>query len=159
MVDFVMWRKRFGTPSATDSLEGSEPVIRQNGCTTDRFASTHTPIVREIASHSGQRWTFGTGENRNGIKPVELGRDPEQRWTFGTSENCNYDQSEGSMTELLKTLYVTTPGTSLHLDGDALRVFHPDRPGRHLLPLIRLEHLVVFNGVTVTDGPAASVRS
>ncbi|MFC4375548.1 type I-C CRISPR-associated endonuclease Cas1c [Nocardia halotolerans] len=55
------------------------------------------------------------------------------------------------MTELLKTLYVTTPGTSLHLDGDALRVFHPDRPGRHLLPLIRIEEIVAFNGVSVTD--------
>ncbi|WP_216895682.1 type I-C CRISPR-associated endonuclease Cas1c [Nocardia alni] len=55
------------------------------------------------------------------------------------------------MTELLKTLYVTTPGTSLHLDGDALRVYHPDRPGRQLFPLVRLDHLVVFNGVTVTD--------
>lgn len=55
------------------------------------------------------------------------------------------------MTELLKTLYVTTPGTSLHLDGDALRVYHADRPGRHLLPLIRLDDIVAFNGVTVTD--------
>jgi CRISPR-associated protein Cas1 len=55
------------------------------------------------------------------------------------------------VTELLKTLYVTTPGTSLHLDGDALRVYHPDRPGRHLLPLVRLDDLVVCNGVTVTD--------
>lgn len=55
------------------------------------------------------------------------------------------------MTELLKTLYVTTPGTSLHLDGDALRVYHPQRPGRQLLPLIRLEDIVAFNGVSVTD--------
>ncbi|RJO77693.1 type I-C CRISPR-associated endonuclease Cas1 [Nocardia panacis] len=55
------------------------------------------------------------------------------------------------MTELLKTLYVTTAGTSLHLDGDALRVYHADRPGRHLLPLIRIDEVVVFNGVTVTD--------
>ncbi|MEU1525526.1 CRISPR-associated endonuclease Cas1 [Nocardia rhamnosiphila] len=55
------------------------------------------------------------------------------------------------MNELLKTLYVSTPGTSLHLDGDALRLYHPDKPGRHLLPLIRIDHIVVFNGVTVTD--------
>ncbi|QLY33946.1 type I-C CRISPR-associated endonuclease Cas1 [Nocardia huaxiensis] len=55
------------------------------------------------------------------------------------------------MTELLKTLFVTTPGTSLHLDGDALRVYHPDKPGRHLLPLIRLHDIVVFNGVTVSN--------
>ncbi|GAA5056703.1 type I-C CRISPR-associated endonuclease Cas1c [Nocardia callitridis] len=55
------------------------------------------------------------------------------------------------MTELLKTLFVSTPGTSLHLDGDALRLYHPDKPGRHLLPLIRIDHIVAVNGVTVTD--------
>lgn len=46
------------------------------------------------------------------------------------------------MTELLNTLYVTTAGTSLHLDGDALRVVHPERPGRHLIPLVRIDHIV-----------------
>lgn len=56
------------------------------------------------------------------------------------------------MTELLRTLYVQTPGTSLHLDGDTVRVFHPDQTGRRLLPLVRIDHLVVFGGVTVTDG-------
>jgi len=55
------------------------------------------------------------------------------------------------MIELLKTLYVTTPGTSLHLDGNTVRVYHPDRPGRNLLPLVRIDDVVVFNGVTVTD--------
>lgn len=55
------------------------------------------------------------------------------------------------MTELLRTLYVTTPGTSLNLDGDALRIAHPDRPGRHLLPLVRLDHIVAWNGVDVSD--------
>lgn len=55
------------------------------------------------------------------------------------------------MTELLRTLYVQTPGTSLHLDGDTIRVYHPDQTGRRLLPLIRIDHLVVFGGVTVTD--------
>jgi CRISP-associated protein Cas1 len=55
------------------------------------------------------------------------------------------------MTELLRTLYVTTPGTSLHLDGDALRVVHTDRPGRHLLPLVRLDHIVAWNGVALSD--------
>ncbi len=54
------------------------------------------------------------------------------------------------MTEILNTLYVTTTGTSLHLDGDALRITHPDRPGRHLLPLVRIDHIVAWNGVTVT---------
>ena len=52
--------------------------------------------------------------------------------------------------ELLRTLYVTTPGTSLHLDGDTVRVVHPDRPGRHLLPLVRLDHIVAWNGVTAS---------
>ncbi|SES36482.1 type I-C CRISPR-associated endonuclease Cas1c [Actinokineospora terrae] len=55
------------------------------------------------------------------------------------------------MTELLRTLYATTPGTSLHLDGDTVRVVHPERPGRHLLPLVRLDHIVAWNGVTLTD--------
>lgn len=55
------------------------------------------------------------------------------------------------MTELLRTLYVTTPGTSLHLDGDALRVAHPKKPGRHLLPLVRLDHIVAWNGVVLSD--------
>lgn len=55
------------------------------------------------------------------------------------------------MTELLRTLYATTPGTSLHLDGDTIRIAHPERTGRHLLPLIRLDHIVAWNGVTLTD--------
>ncbi|MFI6760329.1 type I-C CRISPR-associated endonuclease Cas1c [Micromonospora sp. NPDC050417] len=55
------------------------------------------------------------------------------------------------MTELLNTLYVQTPGTSLHLDGDTVRVFHPDQPGRRILPLVRIDHFVVFGGVNVTD--------
>jgi len=55
------------------------------------------------------------------------------------------------MTEFLKTLYVTTPGTSLHLDGDAMRIYQPGKPGRHLMPLVRINDIVAFNGVTVTD--------
>ncbi len=55
------------------------------------------------------------------------------------------------MTELLNTLYVTTAGTSLHLDGDALRVFHPERSGRNLIPLVRLDHIVAWNGVDLSD--------
>ncbi|WP_112276815.1 type I-C CRISPR-associated endonuclease Cas1c [Lentzea terrae] len=54
------------------------------------------------------------------------------------------------MTELLRTLYVTTPGTSLHLDGDAVRIAHPDRTGRHLIPLVRIDHVVAWNGVDVS---------
>lgn len=55
------------------------------------------------------------------------------------------------MTELLNTLYVTTPGTSLHLDGDALRIYHPERTGRNLVPLARLDHIVAWNGVDLSD--------
>ena len=55
------------------------------------------------------------------------------------------------MTELLNTLYATTPGTSLHLDGDTVRIAHPDRPGRHLIPLARLEYIVAWNGVDISD--------
>jgi CRISP-associated protein Cas1 len=55
------------------------------------------------------------------------------------------------VTELLNTLYVQTPGTSLHLDGDTVRVFHPDQPGRKILPLARIDHVVLFGGVTATD--------
>ncbi|MGI8313364.1 type I-C CRISPR-associated endonuclease Cas1c [Saccharopolyspora hattusasensis] len=55
------------------------------------------------------------------------------------------------MTELLRTLFITTPGTSLHLEGDTVRIYHPDKPGRHILPLLRIEHIVVWNGVDVSD--------
>ena len=55
------------------------------------------------------------------------------------------------MPELIKnTLYVMTPGSSLHLDNDAVRVFHPDN-GAKRLPLIRIDHVVAFGGVTVSD--------
>jgi len=55
------------------------------------------------------------------------------------------------VTELLNTLYVQTPGSSLHLESDTLRVVHPDQPGRKILPLARIDHLVLFGGVTITD--------
>jgi CRISPR-associated protein Cas1 len=55
------------------------------------------------------------------------------------------------MTELLNTLYVQTPGTSLHLDGDTVRIWHPDQTGRRILPLARIDHIVVFGGATITD--------
>ncbi|HZM82839.1 MAG TPA: type I-C CRISPR-associated endonuclease Cas1c [Candidatus Limnocylindrales bacterium] len=55
------------------------------------------------------------------------------------------------MTELLNTLFVQTPGTSLHLDGDTLRVYHPEQTGRKLVPLGRIDHIVLFAGATATD--------
>jgi CRISP-associated protein Cas1 len=48
------------------------------------------------------------------------------------------------------TLYVMTAGTSLHLDHDAVRAYHPDT-GPKRLPLVRIDHVVAFAGVTVTD--------
>lgn len=38
----------------------------------------------------------------------------------------------------------------LRLEGDALRVVHPERPGRHLVPLHRVESFVLWNGVDVS---------
>jgi len=55
------------------------------------------------------------------------------------------------VTELLNTLYVQTAGTSLHLEGDTVRIFHPDQPGRKILPLGRIDHVVLFGGVTASD--------
>ena len=48
------------------------------------------------------------------------------------------------MTELLSTLYVTTPGTNLRLDGETVRIIHPERPGRHIVPLVRIDHIVAW---------------
>jgi CRISP-associated protein Cas1 len=55
------------------------------------------------------------------------------------------------MREVLNTLYASTTGASLHLDGDAVRIYHPDQTGRRLLPLPRIDHIVVFRGTTITD--------
>jgi CRISPR-associated protein Cas1 len=54
------------------------------------------------------------------------------------------------VTELLNTLYVQTAGTSLHLDGDTVRVYQPEQTGRRVLPLARIDHIVLFGGVTIT---------
>ncbi|MFI2712160.1 type I-C CRISPR-associated endonuclease Cas1c [Micromonospora sp. NPDC018662] len=55
------------------------------------------------------------------------------------------------MPELIKnTLYIMTPGSSVHLESDAVRVFHPDK-GPKRLPLLRIDHVVAFGGVTLTD--------
>jgi CRISP-associated protein Cas1 len=53
--------------------------------------------------------------------------------------------------ELLNTLYVQTPGTSLHLEADTVRIVHPEQQGRKILPLARIDHIVLFGGVTITD--------
>src|SRR5579863_6725113 len=69
-----------------------------------------------------------------------------------TRPTCSLPGRWGTgVTELLNTLYVQTPGTSLHLEGDTVRIFHPERPGRKILPLARIDHVVLFGGVTITD--------
>lgn len=55
------------------------------------------------------------------------------------------------MTELLNTLYVQTPGTSLHLNHDTVRIVIPDTPQRHVLPLRRLESIVVMGNVQISS--------
>jgi hypothetical protein len=62
-------------------------------------------------------------------------------------------------TELLHSLYVTTPGTSLHLDNDSVRIYHPDQPQVRRLPLVRIDHIVAFGGVTITDDLMHRVHS
>ena len=53
------------------------------------------------------------------------------------------------MFELLNTLYVQTPGASLHLDHDAVRVVIEGET-RLRAPLLRLENIVVFGPVAVS---------
>lgn len=52
--------------------------------------------------------------------------------------------------ELLSTLYVQTQGTSLYLDGEAIRVFLPEDSTRRVLPLKRYDALVVYGHVTLS---------
>ena len=52
--------------------------------------------------------------------------------------------------DVLDTLYVSTPGTSLHLEADAIRLVHPDWQGRRIVPMLRLESIVVWGGVSVS---------
>lgn len=53
------------------------------------------------------------------------------------------------MFELLNTLYVVTPGASLHLDHDAVRVVIEGETQLRT-PLVRLESIVVFGPVSVS---------
>jgi CRISP-associated protein Cas1 len=52
--------------------------------------------------------------------------------------------------DLLNTLYVQTQGTSLHLDGEAIRVFLPEDKTRRILPLKRYDALVVYGHVNLS---------
>ena len=53
------------------------------------------------------------------------------------------------MFELLNTLYVLTPGASLHLEHDAVRVVI-ERKTRLRVPLLRLDSIVTFGRVAVS---------
>ncbi len=52
--------------------------------------------------------------------------------------------------ELRDMVFVTRPGTFLRLEADALRVVLPDKPGRHLVPLHRVESIIMWNGVEMS---------
>lgn len=52
--------------------------------------------------------------------------------------------------ELLSTLYVQTQGASLHLDGEAIRVFLPEDSRKRILPLRRYDALVVYGHVNLS---------
>jgi len=53
-------------------------------------------------------------------------------------------------TELLNTLYVQTQGASLHLDGEAIRVYLPEDKAKRILPLRRYDSLVVYGHVSLS---------
>lgn len=56
------------------------------------------------------------------------------------------------MTELLNTLYVQTQGASLHLEHDTVRIADPEgAAGRRTLPLRRLDGIVVYGHVAISD--------
>lgn len=52
-----------------------------------------------------------------------------------------------TVTELLQTLYVQTPGAYLNLDGETIRCRLPDTSDRQRLPLARIESVVCIGAV------------
>ncbi|UCM87062.1 type I-C CRISPR-associated endonuclease Cas1c [Streptomyces marincola] len=54
-------------------------------------------------------------------------------------------------TELLNTLYVQTQGTELRLEEDSLRIRVPEQEGRRIVPLRRLDAIVVYGHVTLSS--------
>ncbi|POM27789.1 CRISPR-associated protein Cas4/endonuclease Cas1 fusion [Actinomadura rubteroloni] len=55
------------------------------------------------------------------------------------------------MTELLNTLYVQTQGASLFLEGDSIRIVIPEHTGRNIVPLRRIQEIVAFGNVNVSN--------
>ncbi|MGW0710516.1 type I-C CRISPR-associated endonuclease Cas1c [Streptomyces sp. NPDC002643] len=53
-------------------------------------------------------------------------------------------------TELLNTLYVQTQGTDLRLEHDTLRVHLPNTQGRRVLPLRRLDGIVLYGHINLS---------
>lgn len=54
------------------------------------------------------------------------------------------------MMDILDTVFVTTSGTSLHLEGDTVRAVHPTISGRRIVPMHRIESFVLWRGVDVS---------
>ncbi|MER7512219.1 type I-C CRISPR-associated endonuclease Cas1c [Streptomyces lavendulae] len=54
------------------------------------------------------------------------------------------------MTELLNTLYVQTQGADLRLEQDTLRIHLPDTPGRRVLPLRRIDGIVIYGHINLS---------
>ncbi|MGW9676149.1 type I-C CRISPR-associated endonuclease Cas1c [Streptomyces koyangensis] len=53
-------------------------------------------------------------------------------------------------TELLNTLYVQTQGADLRLEQDSLRVHLPDTTGRQILPLRRIDAIVLYGHINLS---------
>ncbi|MFI7102710.1 type I-C CRISPR-associated endonuclease Cas1c [Streptomyces sp. NPDC050161] len=53
-------------------------------------------------------------------------------------------------TELLNTLYIQTQGADLRLEHDTLRIHLPETQGRRILPLRRIDGIVVYGHVNLS---------
>lgn len=53
-------------------------------------------------------------------------------------------------TELLNTLYIQTQGADLRLEHDTLRIHLPDTPGRRVLPLRRIDGIVLYGHINLS---------
>lgn len=54
------------------------------------------------------------------------------------------------MIDIRDTVFVTTPGTALRLEGDALRAYQPGVTERRIVPLHRVDSVVAWRGVDVS---------
>jgi CRISPR-associated protein Cas1 len=124
-----------------------------------RVEVTPALISRIEELHRHPRSPADITPSRSGARPALPPLLPVPRLPAQPSPGCGRgtgpvhcaSRGERGMAELLRTLYVTTPGSSLHLDKDAVRIYHPDQPQVRRLPLVRIDHIVAFGGITVTD--------